>query len=100
MCRVAGCITVKWPLRWTATTASHSSSLMLKIIRSLEDARAAHHDVEVAEGGERSLHDGAAAGHRGHAVGAGHRLPARGLISFTTASAGALEGSRPSTLTP
>src|SRR3989475_13316169 len=30
MCFVAGRITVKWPLRWTATTESHSSSLMLK----------------------------------------------------------------------
>ena len=35
MWRVAGRMTVKWPLRCTATTESHSSSLMLKIIRSL-----------------------------------------------------------------
>src|SRR5207244_100683 len=34
MCFVAGRITVKWPFRWTATTESHSSSVMLKIIRS------------------------------------------------------------------
>src|SRR5262249_26397362 len=34
MWRVAGCITVKWPFRCTAITASHSSSLMLKIMRS------------------------------------------------------------------
>src|SRR5437660_1644830 len=34
MWALAGRMTVKWPLRWTAITASHSSSVMLKIIRS------------------------------------------------------------------
>src|SRR2546427_243109 len=34
MWRVAGRMTVKWPFRCTATTASHSSSVMLKIMRS------------------------------------------------------------------
>ena len=32
--REAGFVVVKWPLRWTAITASHSSSVMLKTIRS------------------------------------------------------------------
>ena len=30
----AACVQLNMPFRWTATTASHSASVMLKIIRS------------------------------------------------------------------
>ena len=100
MCRVAGCITVKWPFKCTAITASHSSSLMLKIIRS---RRMPAQQTRMWRSPNDAMAWSMAA--RPPAMVAmlwafATARPPWASISFTTASAGALDGSRPSTLTP
>src|SRR5439155_11348930 len=100
MWRVAGRMTVKWPFRCTATTASHSSSVMLKIMRSRrmpaqqttmwrspKRARAAS-TIDWPPAIVATLSAFAIAS------------PPRASISLTTACAAALDGSRPSTVTP
>ena len=71
--------TVKVPLRWTAITASHSSSVMLNTMRSRRIPGGRDYDVELAVVVERGLDDVLAALHSGDGVIVGDGLAARGL---------------------
>ena len=93
-------MTVKWPFRCTAMTESHSSSLMLKIIRSFRmpaqqttmcrspNVFSAVSIIPCPPAIVATLSAFATA------------WPPFFSISLTTASARSLDGSRPSTVTP
>jgi hypothetical protein len=65
-----------------------------------QDPRAADDDVEVAEATEGGVHDRLAAGHRGAALRVGDRPAAKRLDLRDHGLAAALDGARPSTVTP
>jgi hypothetical protein len=100
MWRVAGRMTVKWPFRCTATTESHSSSLMLKIIRSFK--MPAQHTTMWRS---PNVFSAASIIPWPPAIVAtlsalATARPPLASISLTTPSARAFDGSRPSTVTP
>ena len=100
MCLVAGRMTVKWPLRCTATTESHSSSLMLKIMRSLripaQQTTMCRSPKVFSAVSTIAWPPAIVATLSAFAT----ARPPRASISFTTPSARSLDGSRPSTVTP
>src|SRR3989475_108902 len=100
MWRVAGRMTVKWPFRCTATTASHSSSVMLKIMRSrrmpAQQTTMWRSPKRASAASTIDWPPAIVATLSAFAIAS----PPRASISLTTACAAALDGSRPSTVTP
>ena len=64
--RAAAFAQLKWPLRWTAITSSHSCSSMSHRYFERSDAGGAHHGVEPAEGIHGCIDDRTSAVHRRH----------------------------------
>src|SRR5438445_353444 len=95
MCALAGRMTVKCPLRWTAITASHSSSVMLKIIRSrripAQQSTMCRSPNDLSAASTMALPPAMVATFSALA----RARPPVFSISLTTASAGALDGRRP-----